>query len=550
MEALVITWGLAFLEGFGLIISPCILPILPIILSGSLQGSKKRPLGIIIGFVLTFAVFTLFSRMLIQATGIDLTLVRYISYGLLFFLGMIMLSSYLTEKFSLLTQRLANTGGSLRALNNVEGGFGSGIVFGMLVGIIWTPCAGPILAAVIVQTVLQQTTLASVLTVLFFGVGAAVPMLIIVLFGRKIMARFQFFKTHASLMRKLLGAIIIATVAYLVLNEGSLGATSNTNANVQQNQLLDGVLNPYPAPDFTNISAWINSPPLQMSQLRGKVVLIDFWTYSCINCVRTLPYLNDWYKKYHNQGLVIVGVHAPEFAFEHDLNNVKAAVLNDGVHYPVALDNQFGTWQAYQNRYWPAHYLINKQGYVVYQHFGEGEYATTENNIRYLLGLNATNATSQFGQEEPSLSQTPETYFGYARAARFMSPETMARDQVEQYTFPAELAADQWALQGAWTVTADKVTAEQAGAALKMHFNAGKVYVVMGNATSKPITVSVTLNGETLLHDNGNDVVNGRVTVKHYALYALVNFKQARDAILQLKTESPGLSVYTFTFGM
>lgn len=547
----VLNIGLGFLEGLGLIVSPCILPILPFILSGSLTGSKNRPFGIIIGFVLTFAVFTFFSRKLVQYTGIDLGLVRHVSYALLFLFGLVMMSTYLTEKFAYWTRCLGNAGSPFSAINNTEGGLLSGMAFGCLVAMIWTPCAGPILAAVIVQSVLQETTLTSFLVILAFGIGAAVPMLLIAFFGRAIMEKMQFFKAHTTVLRQLLGAIIIASVVYMIYGENSsVGATvSFAKTDNKQNMIVDGLLKPYPAPAFAEVTAWINSPPIQIDQLKGKVVLIDFWTYSCINCIRTLPYLIDWYNKYHDQGLVIVGVHTPEFEFEKNTDNVKAAVLKDGIHYPVALDSQFGTWINYRNHYWPAHYLVDQNGYVVYEHFGEGDYDITENNIRYLLGLNATKTASVMSQSIIAMNQTPETYLGFARAANFMSPEQVSTNQSAYYTFPAELAEDRWALQGDWMISADKVTAMKAGAAIKIHFHAGKVYMVMGSANGLTIQTKILLNGKVVVNAQGKDVMNSAILVNKHALYDVIELSAPSSDILQITALTPGLEVYTFTFG-
>lgn len=538
--------GLAFLEGLALIVSPCILPILPLILSGSLDGSKKRPVGIIIGFVITFALFTFFSKILVQYTGINLTLVRYISYALLLVFGIVMLSTFLTEKFTLLTQRLTRTGSSFSTVNNSQGGFYSGLALGSLVGVIWTPCAGPILAAVIVQTVLQQTTFNSFLVILSFGIGAALPMLAIAFFGRGIMSKFSFFKSHAYLLRKILGAIIIISVVYMVYSEGVSVASANPQVE-SSSQVSSWFSEPYPAPEITGITQWINSPPLTMEGLKGKVVLIDFWAYSCINCIRTLPYLKDWYNKYHDKGLVIIGVHAPEFQFEHDYNNVKNAVEKNGIKYPVALDNNFSTWRNYNNQYWPAHYLIDKTGNVVYTHFGEGEYAVTENNIRYLLGVSGANTAEV--KENISGNQTPETYFGSARAENFSSPQPMKVNELAKYTFPAVLKDNHWALNGFWTVTSEKIISGVGDSSLKIHFNAGKIFIVMGNSTSKPIKVNLLLNGEKVVNEKGKDVVDSSILVSDHRLYEAIILKHPSSGILQLTVSDPGVELYTFTFG-
>lgn len=554
--------GLGFLEGFALIISPCILPILPIILAGSLESGKKRPIGIIVGFITTFALFTFFARKLVQISGIDLNLIRNISFVLLLLFGIIMLSDYLTEKFNQITARLANLGTKLSGPQYTQGGFWSGLIFGALIGVIWTPCAGPILAAVIVQTVIQKTTFASFLTVLAFGVGAAIPMLVIALLGRKIMAKFGLFRSQARIFRKILGAIIIAGVAYMFFGNSLTPSAQNAEKKAEKKvenkteihpisstmTLTNGLSNPYPAPQITGITDWINSKPLTLNQLKGKVVLIDFWAYSCINCIRTLPYLKDWYSKYHDQGFVIIGVHSPEFDFERDFNNVKHAVKQDGIKYPVALDNNFSTWQNYNNQYWPAHYIIDKNGEVVYQHFGEGEYDVTENNIRFLLGIKKPMPAAPT-EEAVSERQTPETYLGYARADNFRSPEAIVKDLIGQYSYPKVLPEDGWSLRGAWVIASQKITSKQPNAAIKIHFHAGKVFAVMGSASNKPIHVKLLLNGELVEDEKGGDVQNSAVTVTHHTLYHLIKLKHPGSGILELTATEPGLEVYTFTFG-
>lgn len=531
---------LAFFEGFALILSPCILAILPVILAGSFTGSKKRPIGIITGFVLTFALLTFFSRKLVQALAIDLNIVRDVSFALLLLLGIIMLSDRLTALFGRLTQRLANVGTETAILNKPQGGFMSGILFGSLVGLIWTPCAGPILAAVIVQTVIQQTTVGSFFTILFFGLGAAVPMLLIAFFGRAVIKKIDFLRNRAILLRKILGVIIILSVAYMLYSTSvAVSFVKPEDAKISfSTQLTEALPNPYPAPAIENVQAWINSPPLELKTLRAKAILIDFWAYSCINCARTIPYLKDWYKKYRDQGLVIIGVHSPEFDFEKDVNNVKNAVKNYGIQYPVVLDNNFTTWVNFNNRYWPAHYLIDAQGNVVYQHFGEGNTAVTENNIRVLLGLNKSAVKSSV-EEKVITSQTPETYLGYVRADHFFSEEAVKKDEAQQYSYPKILPKNAWALQGQWIVTPEKIIAAQAGAKLKIHFYAAKVFAVMGTKSNKPIEVKIWLDAAK----------KKSLKVNHHDLYTLMVLEQPADETLELEAITPGLEIYTFTFG-
>lgn len=549
MHADWITIGLAFIEGFALIISPCILPILPIILSASLTGSRARPLGIILGFIITFTVFTLFSRALLQALHIDGDTLRNISYLILLLLGIIMVSNYLTEKFSRLTNRLLNVGSSLKTANDQEGGIGGGLLFGGLVGIIWTPCAGPILAAVIVQAIVQKTTLNSVLVVLAFGIGAALPMLLIALIGRKVISQFSFFRNQAVLLRKALGLIIIAAVILLFYDASltfSNAASKNTNI-ASGKALINGVEHPYPAPMIADIDAWINSSPLALNDLKGKVVLIDFWTYSCINCLRTLPYLKEWYAKYHDQGFEIIGIHSPEFQFEHSLENVKQAVKKYGIDYPVALDNRFVTWRNFDNEYWPAHYLINKEGFVVYEHYGEGKYDVTENNIRYLLGMDSLIAKNA-AEEGYSYRQTPETYLGYARIDRFANQYDIVKNQPVVYHYDENLAENSWSLNGKWIIYPDRIVSAAPNAAIKLNFNAGQIFAVMGVRLA-PVTVNVLLNGQTVIKDKGSDVIEGKINVKGHQLYSLIDLEKPGKGTLELVAASEGVEIYTFTFG-
>ncbi len=543
MEHLFLTAILAFLEGIGLIVSPCILPILPLILSGSLESGNKRPFGIILGFIITFTFFTLFSKKLVEYSGVNLTSIQNISYGLLILFGIIMLSSFLTEKFSLLTQKLSQVGS-----DRLEGGFGSGIVFGALVGLIWTPCAGPILAAVIVQTVLQQTTLGSFFIMLAFGLGAGIPMLLIAFFGRAILTHLTFFKKRAIFVRKTLGVIIIASVIWMLYGEGLSASPVAATRESPTMGLINGIT-PYPAPAIEGITAWINSPPLTLNKLKNKVILIDFWAYSCINCIRTLPYLKKWYATYHDKGFEIIGIHAPEFEFEHDVNNVKNSAEKNGLVYPIALDNEFQTWRNYRNQYWPAHYLIDKQGNVVYQHFGEGDYDVMENNIRFLLGLNSEKNMPMEEEHVFAIDQTPETYLGYERADAFSSNEAALNNQPYYYNFPTTVDQNHWALQGKWNVMAERIVSAGQNSAIKIRFYAKKVYVVMGSTTDHSIPVTLLLNGHPVIKEKGTDVINSVVTVSNHRLYHVIEFDTAQSGTLELISHDPGLEMYTFTFG-
>lgn len=544
----IIEIGLSFLEGLALIASPCILPVLPLVLSASVDGGRKRPFGIIIGFVLAFTTFAMASRSVVNALDISLDTIKYGSLFLLTVFGLILLSERLSALFSAATQRFANIGNDLAAIP--KEGFFSGVGIGMLIGLIWTPCAGPILAAVLVQIIRQESNIQALFLVGSFAAGAAVPMLIISLMGREVLAKTGFLIRHADIVRKSFGVLILCTIAFIASggDATSLFPRKETPIASYGPGLHNGLLTPYAAPEFKGIDTWLNSQPLTMQSLKGKVVLIDFWTYSCINCVRTLPYLIQWDQAYRDKGLVIIGVHSPEFEFEKDVKNIKTALASHRITYPVAVDNRLDTWTAFKNRYWPAHYLIDKEGRVVYTHFGEGSYSQTENNIRHLLGLNTLQAAKANAAASTD-DQTHETYLGYSRAEQFASPEKTARNIPQSYSFPETLQAGQWALQGRWKVGGQNITAEESNSALRLNFKAGKIFLVLGTREPQPVKVTVTLNGKNPGHASGKDAPGGTLIVRGHTLYELISQTTLTAGILEIKAEQPGLEAYAFTFG-
>lgn len=546
LKADTLTLLLAFIEGFALILSPCILPIVPIFVAGSLTGSKRRPLGIVAGFALFFTLIVFFSRQFVQYTGIELNHLREWSFALLCLLGLIMLVPSLSNKFQQWTQRLSNFG-SISSFYHPNSGFLNGLFFGGLIAIIWTPCAGPILATIILQTVTQKTTALSFITLLSFATGAAIPMMVIALYGNKIIHTFAFFKKHTLLVRQALGAIIIASVFYMIYLEEKFVSISVAETGIKTStSLINGLWVPYSAPPIVGIDAWINSPPLQLTALKGHVVLVDFWTYSCINCLRTLPYLKLWYNRYHAQGLEIIGVHTPEFGFEKKLDNVKAAVERYGIHYPVGLDNQFKTWNSFDNHYWPAHYLINKQGQVVYKQLGEGDYGVIENNIRFLLGIDQQMPRNEANQAFLARPLTPETYLGYARADTQLSP-VLIKNKINFYQFKNTLSANAWDLNGEWLIESDHITSKSANASLRIQFHAKQVFMVMGSP--QPIEIHITLDGKPLIRNKGVNVENSHITVNQFKLYHVVSAKQLTRGVLEISTPAAGVEIYTFTFG-
>ncbi len=535
---------LAFFEGVALIASPCILPILPLILSSSIDGGRQRPFGIIIGFILAFTLFALVSRELIALFNIDLTYIKFAALLLLSAFGVMLLSERLMSFFNRLTQGLSTSSESLS--RQAQEGFLSGIFIGVLIGFVWTPCAGPILAIALVQVIRQQTSDNAVGLIIAFTLGVGLPMLLISLLGRQLTSKLSFLSKHSGIVRKILGVFILIAVVFI-----ASGARVPTLASTDSTKSFADRGSAYPAPAFAASDQWFNTPnnqPLTIAALKNKVVLVDFWTYSCINCLRTLPYLNTWYANYHDKGLVIVGVHAPEFEFEKNPSNVQKAIARYQILYPVAMDNHLDTWTNYDNQYWPAHYLISKTGEVVYTHFGEGAYQETENTIRQLLGIKqAVVKESTFNDVNDV--QTPETYLGYERSKAFASPERSVANISQFYTLPSILPMNHWALAGQWSIQAQRIVSKQADAQLRLHFSAKHVYLVLGSATGKPIDVLLTLNGQLSNNSMANDVTDGHVWVQSHRLYELVYQPTVSQGLLEIHAKQAGLEAYAFTFG-
>jgi cytochrome c biogenesis protein CcdA/thiol-disulfide isomerase/thioredoxin len=536
--------GIGLAAGFITAISPCVLPVLPIIFAGGATGSRRRPFAIVTGLILSFTAFTLFGVWLLKKLGLPEDLLRNVAIALLFLVA----ATLLFPKVEEIVQRPF-----LRLTRRPSGDLGGGLLLGASLGLVFVPCAGPVLAAITVVGATQDVGWRAVVLTLAYATGAAIPMLLIAFGGR---AGMNALRPHAHRIRQALGVVVALTALAIALNvdrhfqTAIPGYTDVLQKKVEQSgraqrelQKLRGdtrvsdttLRDAGAAPELAGLSTWINSKPLTLRQLRGKVVLIDFWTYSCINCLRTLPHVKAWYRTYHKQGLVVLGVHTPEFAFEHVASNVRGAVHRLGLTYPVALDNDYGTWNAFQNQYWPAKYLIDRRGHIRYVHFGEGEYDTTEARIRTLLGEQSgmLPVANELSDPTPKALTTPESYLGYQRLARF-SEKTITPDRFATYRFPdRKLDLNELSYAGRWRVESEDIVAGP-NARLRLSFVARKVHLVLGGRGS----VRVLVDGRPLR----------TVQVKGSRLYTLVRMPELRNGLLELRF-TPGVRGYAFTFG-
>jgi len=432
---------------------------------------------------------------------------------------------------------------------------GGGFLLGASLGLVFVPCAGPFLGAIAAGAANENFGGSTIAATLAYAVGAGIPMLVIAYGGREAAARIR---ARAPQVRTAAGVLVAAVAVALVFHvedhltgvrlPGLSGLEDKAaKSHEGQKQLAkvrggtaqlsvsrtrsDGLPDYGVAPPLKADGVWINTKPVTIASLKGKVVLVDFWTYSCINCLRTLPHLESWYARYHKQGLVIIGVHTPEFAFEHVASNVRAAVKRLGIAYPVVQDNRYKTWDGYANQYWPAEYLIDKTGHIRHTHFGEGEYDQTEALIRRLLGAKGPDAQTE-PDTTPTGLLTPETYLGYARLANYVG-STISPDREVEYSLPAALPENTIAYGGRWNVGSEEVVAGR-NASLRLHFLAKNVYIVLGGKG----TVRAFVDGKPA----------GVLHVNAQRLYTVRSSKKTANATLELRF-SPGIQGYSFTFG-
>jgi cytochrome c biogenesis protein CcdA/thiol-disulfide isomerase/thioredoxin len=580
----VVLFVLAYFGGILTILSPCILPILPFTFSRADQPFRRTGLPLLLSMALTFAgvasIAVAGGSWLVRANQFG----RVAALVIFAILGLSLLWSGLAERLSRPLVQLGN-----RLTRTASSGSRSvvlqSLLFGVATGLLWAPCAGPILGLILTGAALQGASARTSLLLLTYAVGAATSLAVALLAGGRVFAAMKRSLGAEEWIRRILGATILAGVVAVAfgLDRGILTRISLASTSGVEQTLLDRfhprvripsqtltitdtgstLSQDTPLSSLSGATAWINSQPLTAGQLKGKVVLIDFWTYSCINCLRALPYVRAWAEKYKDSGLVVIGVHTPEFPFEKDLSNVQKAVHDLGIAYPVALDNDYAIWRAFNNEYWPAHYFIDIHGNVRFQHFGEGEYDQSERWIQQLLkertgeqplpgGIVSVHAQGAEAASDVDEVQSPETYIGYEQAQHFASPGGLKRDSEQSYAIPAHLALNEWGLGGEWIDHDQTAVLISAQGRIAFRFQARDLHLVLGaTAEGKPVRFRVTIDGHVPGENHGMDTdEQGDGIVTEHRLYQLVRQKGSiEDHLFEIEFQDPGVQAFAFTFG-
>jgi len=561
---------ISFIAGILTILAPCVLPVLPIVIGGSISGDAKqklRPYIIGLSLMASIIVFTLLLKVSTVLINLPPSALNWLSGLLLIGLGIVAVWPQLWERLMIRLNWEAASQRFLSESQHHKGIYTGAILIGIALGPVFASCSPTY--AFILASILPKSFLAGFIYLVVYTLGLALALLVVSLAGRKVIRRYSWaIDTHSAFRRILGGLFIVIGIAVIsgfeitaetwLANrlpfdetkiEQVLLATQHQGIAQSQSASANSVLNvrSTPAPELAGLTNWINSSPQTLAGLKGKVVLVDFWTYSCINCIRSIPYVENWYQTYEKDGFVVLGINTPEFAFEHNPDNVAAAVKNDGITYPVALDNNYGTWNAFQNDSWPADYLIDKQGNIRYVALGEGDYDTTEKAIQELLGIKQPLATKAFTVPITN-SQTPETYFGTNREVNFSGMPNIAdaTDSIATFTPDKQLSQGQWTLSGDWQIDGESITSKGNGATLTFATYAKDIYMVAA-PTGAPGTVSVGLPTADA-GGFGADAPNGSVTVDQSKLYHIVALPSLKGSVVTLKVPS-GITLYTFTFG-
>ncbi|HYC95599.1 MAG TPA: cytochrome c biogenesis protein DipZ [Sphingomicrobium sp.] len=562
---------LAYLGGILTILSPCILPVLPFVFARGDKPFLTNGLPLLAGMAITFALVATLAAVgggwAVTANSVGRAIALALFAGFALLLIFPSLSERAMRPLVGLGERLSSRAG--------EGGVGSSALLGLATGLLWAPCAGPILGIILTGAALSGASAATAGLLFAYALGAATSLAGALLVGGRL---FQAMKRSIGVgegVRKALGLLMLVAVGTIALGLDTRVlarlSTAQTFAfehrlarllGMEDEQLTTKTGGTLPVegalPSLDGAVLWLNSPPLTRERLRGKVVLVDFWTYSCINCIRYIPYVRAWAERYRDQGLVVIGVHSPEFAFEKDPANVRKAVADFGIRYPVALDNKLAIWRAFDNRYWPASYLADAQGRIRYHHFGEGSYDKTEGAIRALLaergaklgGKAKVSASGASAAADFASIRSPETYLGTRRAANFASPGGL-RLGTNNYLLPGKYSLNHWGLDGRWTVEPQRSVSQLPGGKIAFQFRARDLHLVLGSASGKPVRFRVLLDGKSPGPDHGMDIDsagNGQVTDQR--LYQLIRQRDPnRERLFTIEFLDAGAEAYAFTFG-
>jgi cytochrome c biogenesis protein CcdA/thiol-disulfide isomerase/thioredoxin len=586
---------IAYLGGVLTIVSPCILPVLPFVFARADRSFVRSGLPMLVGMA---AMFSGVATLAALGGGWAVAANHYgrvAALILLAVMGVALLVPHVAERLAApavsLGARLSRPGDGPAGAR--PDGIGASLVLGAATGLLWAPCAGPVLGLVLTGAALQGANVRTSFLLLAYGAGAATSLALALLIGGRVLTLMKRSLGAGEWIRRGLGVAVLAAVAAIALGldtgvltqislasttsieqrlldrwqtkpaaapigaSGSAAMTMNANAGRADPRGLEveGQL-----PSLAGAEQWLNSEPLTVEGLKGKVVVVDFWTYSCINCLRAIPYVRAWADKYANQGLAVIGVHSPEFAFEKSLANVRRAVADLQIRYPVALDNGYAIWRAFKNEYWPAHYFIDATGRIRHHHFGEGEYDESEQVIQRLLaeagqtkvpaGLVAVTASGAEAASSEADIQSPETYIGYERSERFVSPGGARENARKTYTSGA-LRLNQWGLAGTWTVGSEHATLEQKGGGITYRFHARDLHLVLAAPAGQPVRFRLTIDGKAPGEARGADVdANGEGIVTGQRLYQLVRQRGAvADRTFEIIFLDPGVQAYAFTFG-
>jgi cytochrome c biogenesis protein CcdA/thiol-disulfide isomerase/thioredoxin len=572
---------LAFTGGILTILSPCILPVLPFVFSRADQPFRKSGLPLLAGMAITFAavaaVAAFAGAWVVRANQVG----RVLAIVVFAILGLTLLFPSLAE---ILSRPFVRLGGKVQGQNDTQPSVARSFVLGVSTGLLWAPCAGPILGLILTGAAVGGASAHTLFLLLAFAAGAGTSLAVALLAGNKVFSLMKRSLAAEEWIRRGLGlAVLIGVVAIAFgwdtgfLQRVSLGGS--TTAIEQRlldkfhpvayarnvSSVINGAVqldNEGAAPTLDGAVTWLNSPPLTASQLKGHVLVVDFWTYSCINCLRSIPYVEAWWEKYKSDGLIVVGVHTPEFAFEKDQSNIAKAVRDLKITYPVAIDSNYAIWEDFNNEYWPAHYFIDAKGVIRYHHFGEGEYDKSEEVIQELLkekdanlklgGVVSVDASGAEAAADVGDVQSPETYIGYAKEQGFFSPEKIRHNAALVYTAPGRMNVNNWGLAGKWIVGQEHAELAAAPGKIVFRFHARDLHLVLGpGKDAKPVRFRVLLDGAAPGDDHGVDVDGqGDGTVTGDRLYQLIRQKgKVEDRTFQIEFLDPGVQAFSFTFG-